>query len=223
MQEIEITRIKNELRTDSRLLASFLDHRHRTILENVDKYSAELLELGRLPFETEKGKALEHGGFAKASRFALLNEDQCYFLMTLMRNNAKVVKAKLALVKSFRDARVQLAEHDAARVESKKVRRLEADSIKLLVEYASAHGSKSAERYYTNVTRMTNELLGIKAGQRDSLDATQLKQMATLETIVDLAIRDGIRAGMEYKEVYQLAKTRAGALVKVMGLSKQTA
>lgn len=58
MQGIEITRIKNELRTDSRLLASFLDHRHRTILENVDKYSAELLELGRLPFETEKGKAL---------------------------------------------------------------------------------------------------------------------------------------------------------------------
>jgi phage regulator Rha-like protein len=218
MQEIEITRIKNELRTDSRLLASFLDHRHRTILENIDKYSAELLELGRLPFETEKGKALEHGGFAKATRFAFLNEDQCYFLLTLMRNNDRVVKAKLALVKSFRDARAQLAERDAARLEGKNVRRMETDSIKLLVDYASAHGSQSAERYYSNVTRMTNDLLSIDAGQRGNLDTTQLKKLATLETIVDLAIRDGIRAGMQYKEIYQLAKARATATVGVLAL-----
>lgn len=216
MKEIEITQIKNELRTDSRLLASFLDHRHRTILENIDKYAAELLELGRLPFETEKGKALDHGGFAKATRFCLLTEDQCYFLLTLMRNNERVVAAKLALVKSFRDARAALAERDAARIEGNKVRRLETDSIKLLVEYASAKGSKSAERYYTNVTKMTNDLLGIQAGQRDTLSHDQLKKLAAVETIVDLAIRDGVRAEMEYKEVYQLAKVRAGALVEVL-------
>ena len=215
MQEIEITRIKNELRTDSRLLASFLDHRHRTILENVDRYLSEFNEFGRVPFETG---TLETNGGKQSQRYALLNEAQCYFLLTLMRNNTKVVRAKVALVKAFEETKVQLAERDAVRIEGKKVRRLETDSIKLLVDYASAKGSKSAERYYTNVTRMTNELLGIKAGQRDSLDATQLKQMATLETIVDLAIRDGIRAEMEYKEVYQLAKKRAGALVEVMGL-----
>ena len=219
MQDLEITRIKNELRTDSRLLASFLDHRHRTILENIDKYSAELLELARLPFETEKGKALEQGGFAKATRYALLTEDQCYFLLTLMRNNAKVVAAKLALVKAFRDAKAHIAERDSARVEGKKVRRLETDSIKLLVEYASAQGSKSAERYYTNVTKMTNSMLGIDPGQRDSLDADQLKQLSALETVVDLAIRDGMRANMEYKQIYQLAKNRAGAMVSALALS----
>ena len=178
MQEIEITRIKNELRTDSRLLASFLDHRHRTILENVDRYLSEFNEFGRVPFETG---TLETNGGKQSQRYALLNEAQCYFLLTLMRNNTKVVRAKVALVKAFEETKVQLAERDAVRIEGKKkVRRLETDSIKLLVDYASAKGSKSAERYYTNVTRMTNELLGIKAGQRDSLDATQLKQMATL-------------------------------------------
>lgn len=218
MQDLEIIRIKNELRTDSRLLASFLDHRHRTILENIDKYAAELLELGRLPFETEKGAALEHGGFAKATRFCLLTEDQCYFLLTLMRNNDRVVAAKLALVKSFRDARAALAERDAARIEGKKVRRLETDSIKLLVDYASAKGSKSAGRYYTNVTKMTNDLLGIQAGQRDTLNSDQLKKLAAVETIVDLAIRDGVRANMEYKEVYQLAKARASALTDILTL-----
>lgn len=219
MQDLEIIRIKNELRTDSRLLAAFLDHRHRTILENIDRYSAELLELDRLPFETEKGKALEQGGFAKATRYALLTEEQCYFLLTLMRNNAKVVAAKLALVKAFRDAKAHIAERDVARVEGKRVRRLETDSIKLLVEYASAQGSQSAERYYANVTKMTNSMLGINSGKRDSLGAEQLKQLSALETIVDLAIRDGIRAGMEYKQIYQLAKNRAGAMVSVLALS----
>lgn len=218
MQEIEISRIKNELRTDSRLLASFLDHRHRTILENIDKYLSEFSEFGGVPFQTEKGKSLDQGGFAKATRYALLNEAQCYFLLTLMRNNAKVVKAKVALVKAFEEAKAQLAARDAARVESKKVRRMETDSIKLLVEYASARGSKSANRYYTNVTRMTNDLLNIESGQRDLLDAEQLKQLATLETVVDLAIRDGIRADLEYKDIYQLAKTRAGALVNVLSI-----
>ena len=218
MKDIEIARIKNELRTDSRLLASFLDHRHRTIIENIDKYSAELLELGRLPFETEKGKALNHGGFAKATRFAFLNEDQCYFLLTLMRNNDKVVKAKLALVKSFRDARAQLAERDAARVEGKHVRRMETDSIKLLVEYASAKGSKSADMYYASITRMTNNLLGIEKGQRETLSAHQLKQLATIETVVDLAIRDGLKAQMGYKDIYQLAKHRSSGLVELLGI-----
>ena len=218
MQELEITRIKNELRTDSRLLASFLDHRHRTILENVDKYAAELLELSELPFQTELGQERAQGG-RSAVRYALLTEDQCYFLLTLMRNNPKVVAAKLALVKAFRDARAHIAERDTARLEGKKVRRLETDSIKLLVEYASAHGSKSAERYYANVTKMTNSMLGIDSGQRDNLSAEQLKQLAALETVVDLAIRDGVRANMEYKQIYQLAKARAGAMVGVLALS----
>jgi phage regulator Rha-like protein len=216
MENIEIFQVKSELRTDSRLLASFLDHRHRTILENIDKYSAQLLELGRLPFETEKGKALDQGGFAKATRYAILNEDQCYFLLTLMRNNERVVKAKLALVKSFKDARVQLAERDLARVDGKKVRRLETDSIKLLVDYASAKGSKSADMYYANITRMTNKILGIESGQRENLLPQQLKRLSAVELMVDIAIRDGLKSGMDYKDVYKLAKARCESLGQIM-------
>lgn len=71
MKEIEITQIKNELRTDSRLLASFLDHRHRTILENVDRYLSEFNEFGMVPFETG---TLETNGGKQSQRYAMLNE-----------------------------------------------------------------------------------------------------------------------------------------------------
>ena len=215
MKELSIVQLKSELRTDSRLLAGFLDHRHRTILENVDKYHAELSSISRLPFETG---TIETRGGVQSQRFAMLDEDQCYFLLTLMRNNERVVAAKLALVKAFKNARAQLANRDIARLDGKEVRKAETDSIKLLVEYASAAGSKSAERYFGNVTRMTNSLLGIDAGVRDNLDANQLKQVSILEGVVDIAIRDGVKAEMPYKDIYQLAKERASHVVQAVGI-----
>ena len=215
MQELSIVQLKSELRTDSRLLAGFLDHRHRTILENIDKYNAELKSISGLPFETG---TLETRGGIQSQRFAMLDEDQCYFLLTLMRNNERVVAAKLALVKAFKNARAQLAMRDVVRLDGKLARKAETDSIKLLVEYASANGSKSANRYYTNVTKMTNALLGIESGQREALDVNQLKQIAILESVVDIAIRDGVKAELPYKDIYQLAKERASHVVKAIGV-----
>lgn len=52
-QDAIVQLVGKELRTDSRLLSRVLDHRHRTILENIDKYINELRGLGQLPFQTE--------------------------------------------------------------------------------------------------------------------------------------------------------------------------
>jgi len=216
MADISIIYSANELRTDSRDLASLLDHRHRTIFESITKYSTELSELGILPFETERLKT-DHLG-EREHKFVMLNEDQCYFVLTLMRNNAHVVKAKLQLVKAFRDARTQLANRDIARVDGKQVRNLETKAIADLVEYAKAKGSKSAEMYYSNITKMTNALLGIKAGERDKLDARTLGDIAVMEKIIANAVSDGINAGMEYKDVYKLAKNRCLLAVPAIGL-----
>lgn len=214
--DIQIIEVEKQLRTDSRQLASFLDHRHRTILENIDKYSQELLELSPLPFETEKGKELPTGGFAKATRYALLTEDQCYFILTLMRNNDRVVRAKLELVKAFRDARGQLAQRDMARLESKTVRIAETTAIQRLVDYATGAGSSNADKYYTAITKMTNDVLGIAAGSRDALDTQALQRLADVEKTVGLAIRDGLKARMDYKDIYKLAKFRVQALTEPM-------
>ena len=181
MTDFSIALIKSEFRLDSRLLAPELNHRHRTILENIDKYRSQFESLGSLPFETEMRI---RGG--TPVRFALLNEDQCYFLLTLMRNNNHIVAAKLKLVKAFRDARAQLALRDMARIEGKAVRRTETDAIKALVEYATAKGSSNAKMYYASITKMTNDLLGIESGMRDKLDHKQLQQIKVAETIVEM-------------------------------------
>ena len=216
MNDISIIYSANELRTDSRDLASLLDHRHRTIFESITKYSTELSELGILPFETERLKT-DHLG-EREHKFVMLNEDQCYFILTLMRNNDHVVKAKLNLVKAFRDARTQLAYRDIARIDGKQVRKLETKAISDLVDYAKAKGSKSADMYYTNITKMTNKLLGIESGTRDNLDARTLGDIAVMEKIVSNAVSDGINAGLDYKEIFQLAKNRCKIAIPAIGI-----
>ena len=82
MNEFSLDKIKTEFRVDSRLLAPELNLRHSTILESIDKYISQFNALGHLPFETELG----YNNIPE--RFALLNEDQCYFLLTLMRDQS---------------------------------------------------------------------------------------------------------------------------------------
>ena len=210
MNELSLELLKSEFRVDSRLLAPELNHRHRTILESLDKYESQFKSLGQLTFETE-------AGYNNAVvRFALLNEDQCYFLLTLMRNNNHIVAAKLKLVKAFRDARAQLALRDIARIEGKAVRRTETDAIKDLVDYATAKGSSNAKMYYANITKMTNTLLGIEAGQRDTLDHKKLQQIKIAETMIEIAIRDGLKAGIPYKGIYALCKDRVSSIAAIL-------
>ena len=210
MKDLSLDLIKSEFRVDSRLLAPELNHRHRTILENIDKYRSQFESLGNLPFETE-------AGYNNAPvRFALLNEDQCYFLLTLMRNNNHIVAAKLKLVKAFRDARAQLAQRDIARIEGKEARKVETTAIKDLVEYATAKGSNNAQMYYANITKMTNKLLGIECGQRDKLDERQLQSIRIAETMVEIAIRDGLKANMNYKDIYKLCKDRVSSIASTL-------
>jgi len=219
MNDISLNLVSNEFRIDSRLLAPELNHRHRTILESLDKYKSQFESLGRLPFETEKGIALEQGGFAKPTRYFLLNEDQCYFLLTLMRNNNHIVKAKLNLVKAFRDARKQLAERDIARLDGKQARRLETDAIKSLVEYAKASGSSKPDMYYLAITKMTNKALGIESGQRDKMDARQLQLLKLAETLIEIAIRDGLKANLDYKDIYRLCKDRVSDILEQLKIT----
>ena len=215
MTDFKLNLIDSEFRIDSRLLAPELNHRHRTIFESISKYQSKFEEHGLLPFETEAVNNGDARG-VKYQKFALLNEDQCYFLLTLMRNNDFVVDKKSKLVKAFRQAKDQVTLRDMARIEGKAVRRTETDAIKSLVEYATAKGSSNANMYYSNITKMTNSLLGVEKGQRDTLDHKSLQQIKIAETIVEMAIRDGLKADLPYKDIYKLCKDRVSSIAQVL-------
>lgn len=105
MNVIQLTRYRNETRVDSRLLAEQLKTNHASTIKLIRKYLTDFQEIGPIGFEIQKGKSLPQGGFAKATEYALLNEDQAYLLLTYSRNTKKVRALKVNLVMAFREAR----------------------------------------------------------------------------------------------------------------------
>lgn len=92
------------MRIDSRDLSKPLDTRHRTILENIDRYTGDIAALGGLEFYYEKGPPLPQGGFAKPTRYTMLNESQCAFLLSLMRPHSRAADAKNQIIAVFFNA-----------------------------------------------------------------------------------------------------------------------
>ena len=176
---------------------------------------AQFEELGLVPFQTEAVKKEGERG-TKLHQYALINEDQAYFLLALSRNTDAVVSAKLALVKAFRDAKSNISKASIARMEGKKARLEETGAIKELVDYATDQGSQSAKMYYVSITKMTNQILGIESGRRDSLPSSILDKIGMVEKMVDITLRDGMRAGLHYKQIYALAKEKAVSLIPLL-------
>lgn len=107
MNQLNIQRFDGEARADSREIAQALGNQHKNVLSLLDDYLEQFEELGRVAFET---RTLETSGGRQKIRVAYLNENQCYFLLTLVRNSERVVALKLALVKAFAEARVLLSQ-----------------------------------------------------------------------------------------------------------------
>lgn len=103
MNAITLTHTENEPRVDSRQLANQLGTKHKNPMALIERYLAKFAEFGVVPFQTEKPLAGTAGG--RPERFALLNEDQAFFLLSLSRNTDRVVDLKADLIMAFREAR----------------------------------------------------------------------------------------------------------------------
>ena len=75
------------------------------MLALIDEYATEFSAFGALAFETEVRAGQEKSGGGLLARFAMLNEDQSVFLLTLARNSPLVVELKVKLVQAFKAAR----------------------------------------------------------------------------------------------------------------------
>ncbi|MQU46321.1 Rha family transcriptional regulator, partial [Pseudomonas helleri] len=79
------------------------NNKHKNSMALIERYLAKFEAFGVVPFQTDKPLAGTAGG--RPERFALLNEDQAFFLLALSRNNDRVVDLKADLIMAFREAR----------------------------------------------------------------------------------------------------------------------
>ena len=158
--DFNLTTVREEPRADTRLLAQHLGILHRSVFRLVSDYRPDFEAFGKVRFENAPSSS------GQSEKFALLNEDQAYLLLTYSRNTAKVRALKIKMVAAFRDAR-----------RAAEVRQTEYlpgyhalhDAIKV-----KANGSPNERFMHMNANKELNRLAGVQPGQRAS--AGQLQQ-----------------------------------------------
>ena len=142
----------------------------------------------------------------------IINEQIFYELVFNSR------KQKAVLFRAWVTGEVlpSIRKHGFYRAEGKMIRKVETDVIKEFIEYAKSNGSQSSERYYAIITKATNSILGISAGERDSLTAIQLEHLAMVERVIASALIQGIEKEMNYKDIYKLASSKAKQVYQVV-------
>jgi phage regulator Rha-like protein len=202
---------------------------HRQFRKVVEKNINNFERYGHLFTASTDAANRKKGGQEKGY---LLNEEQFTLLIMLAKNTPETIDLKMRVVDQFFRMRKQLAQlasmkssedYLKTRSDGKTVYFQKTDVIKKFVDYATAQGSQSANRYYTNIAMMENKALFILDQKypnvREVLNIKQLMQVATADQVVERAIDEGMNKEMNYKDIYQLAKERVIMFSNIIGTS----
>jgi Rha family phage regulatory protein len=112
-----------------------------------------------------------------------------------------------------------------ARTLGKHKRRELTDVIRDFVEYAKVQGSEHPQNYYMLLSKCEYRALfiidhAVGSNFRDRLTANQLGNLRTAEDIAEKALADGMAAGLGYKDIYLLAKSRLESFAELVGKSQ---
>lgn len=173
-----LTAIKTEARIDTRLLAQHLGSQHESLVKLVSTHQADFEELGKVRFQIGASPGSRTG---QTVRFALLNEDQAYLLLTYSRNTARVRALKVRLVKAFREARIA--------AETRKAEYLPTYHRMHDVIHDLAAGSPNEKFVHANVNKLVNKVAGVEAGQRAKVPLPQQSMLTVAQAIAAGALQ----------------------------------
>lgn len=179
---------KGEARVDSRLLAPLMGNKHKNVIDLIERYRDRFEQFGIVPFQTEKFPRR-----GRPERFGLLNEDQCYLLLTFARNNGRVVEMKVQLVKAFSEARKAAELHQ-----------------EYLPEYHALHDqmarlaqdSTHARHVHMNMNKLINAAAGVQSGQRSAAPVPQKAMLIAAQHLANKAVQ----GATDHRDGYAKAK-----------------
>lgn len=206
---ITLTTYKGEPRVDSRLIAEQLGNQHESTIKTVKAYAADFRQFGVLRFEIGKPPAGSKGG--RPEEYALLNEDQCYLLLTYSRNTPRARALKINLVKAFREARDRASVSDAQYLPLYHSMHAE---VAALAQRAKECGSSTPEHlFHINANKALNKAMGIASGERGTLTIEQRLILTTLQAVYRRHLHDSLECGADHREAGRKAK---GAVLAYM-------
>lgn len=225
----------NEVYTNSKIIADMLEIEHKDLLRTIKKVilrqekNSVLTSPLKFPQKFIESKFINKMG--REYKMYELNE-QAYLKLTMQLSGyekAEIVQDQM--IEAFSIMKQTLLNHQnnswlSKRESTKEIRKLETDTIKDFIDYAISQGSKSANMYYQNITKMTNKALELlmqtKDGKplRDLATITELGFISIVDDRATLAIKDGMNRKLPYKEIYKYAKSQVENLVDALAFKR---
>ena len=205
----ELVTIKGNKATVSSLdVANHFERTHRNVIQSIEntmKNSCDE-EFNRVNFHLSSYKD-ETG--RKLKCYEMTRDG--FALAVMGFTGKKAMQWKIKYIEAFNRMEQLLTEKQTqewieTRKRGKLVRRAETDVIKQLVEYARDQGSAHADMLYMTYSKLANKYAGIT--KRDDATVAQLNQLSIYENIAENLIKEGMKKGMNYKEIYQATKER---------------
>lgn len=157
----------------------------------------------------------------KKNKMYFMNRDGFTFL-TMGFTGQKANEWKWQYIEAFNRmeqllAMKQTQVYQETRSYQKQIRKQEADTIKLYVEYAIKQGSSNAARYYSSLSRLADKAAGIE--YREYATLQQLNNLALVENIITQCITSGIELQEPYKNIYCACKAKLEQFSKIVLIS----
>lgn len=222
---------------DSRMVADKFEVQHAKVIRTIelviskfDEFKSDLKSHLNDEFDA---KFINYDDEYRGKKFTAYRMNKTAFSMIAMRFETKAAfKWQAIFAKAFVKMEKALAhiENQKANAEwlerrasGKLTRHEETDTVKIFVDYAKNQGSTKAETYYMNISKMQNKALFLIDQKfhniRDLLDLHQLSTIEAADRIVVKALQDGMKRGLHYKEIYQIAKNNVETFAMLHGKS----
>lgn len=206
IRDLTLTTTKTEKRVDTRLMSMHLGNQHRPVMALIEKYAQSFSAFGEVLFK--KASSLD-SATGQRERFALLNEDQAFFLLSLSRNSDRVVDLKVKLIKAFSEAR----------------RAADQRQGEYLPTYHQLHGvinsltceSSNGKFVHMNVNKLVNEAAGVNAGQRAGLALPQQSMLIVAQAVA----LNALRGAKDHRAGYERVKQSLQALAAMTHLENR--
>lgn len=222
MNELTIINIKGILFIDSRDVANVTGIRHTDLLRKISKYESVLLNAKLRSVDYFKESKYKDSS-GKENKCYLLTKKGCDMVANKMTGDKGIIFTAKYIDRFYQMEQLlrekQTSQWQDTRLISKTNRLKETDCIKLLVEYAKSNGSKNADKYYMNFSKLANKAVGLDSNKRDMATTSQLNNLILIENIINNVIKEGIKIHLYYKDIYKACKNRIETFKEVAYLT----
>lgn len=217
---------KKEVFTDTKIISEMLDVNHSDLLRTIEKIVERWknnTQCGPLKFPQKYIESTFKNKMGRTYKMYELNE-QAYMKVAMhLKGYEKAELVQDSIIEAFSMMKQSLLNQSnqswlTARNESKQVRKEEMNVLKDFVDYATNQGSKSANRYYCNVTKMTNKALELLVQVRHGSplrDLASIMEQGYIQMLDHRAMQSfeyGMNENLPYKYIYMYAKEQVNNL-----------